>query len=182
MEIVTSKSFPEKKFRETLKTALEKLKLSRNVKKIYLKIDDSLGKDANVNYEKIGEGKLILSFGPRVNINKKLIYHELAHVYDAIFNKIIFDKKIFRERKVIQELMGLILNLSVDGRLEKMKLPHFSKSERLKDVVKLFKKRKLSLNAREFIDQTWGKKYTNSEEVKQETLKFYKKLKRKKTK
>ena len=80
-------------------------------------------------------------------------------MYDAIYNNIfIYNLKLSRKQNL---LCGLILNLSLDGRLEKMKLPHISKKERFLDLMRFMK--------------MWNKRY-KEKFTKKELIKIFKKF------
>lgn len=111
----------------TIKSALNSFHIKEKIKTIILERDNKLGGDINVDYSGLKSGKIIISFGKAKKITRKIIFHELGHVWDAVHNGLDFSREKFSKR---QQIIGsIIVNLSLDGRLEKMGLPHISKSE-----------------------------------------------------
>ena len=167
MKIIFSREFNEKerqKISKIIYKVLQDLRLYKKISKIYLNTDIRLKNDVNIDYSKIKKGFVKISFGKLIKKrhDKNILYHEIGHVHDIFYNKIIFNKKIKKLPRDLQMLAGLILNFSLDGRLAKSRLPHIS-----------YRERKNSLNSVEFLSDKqkkellyyWGKRFTSSSEV-----------------
>ncbi len=177
MEFGFSKDFDSttaNKIKKLLIMATKDLLLENKIKRIDIGIKKELGKDVDINFDSVENGFIIIYFGNESakNIDKNIIYHELGHAHDYIWNNIHFGKEIYSMSKKLQILLGVILNLSLDGRLEKKGLPHISKQEReelLKshELFKDYEKRKLIMSY-------WGVEFKSSEALLTESKKMIK--------
>ena len=61
-----------------------------------------------------------------------------------------------------QVIGGIILNLSLDGRIAKMRLPHYSKKERIGAFMEGVRKYKIKLTKPE-LNRFWGARFTKHE-------------------
>ncbi len=147
----------------TVNNALKSFKIKEKIKTLILERDKRIGNDINVDYSMLKSGKIIISFGNGKRITKVSIFHELGHAWDAIKNGLDFSHDIFSKRQ--HRIGGMIVNLSLDGRLEKMGLPHFSKTERFKLFVHVNKKFNLGL-AKEDFSKLWGADLKKKEVMK----------------
>jgi len=153
------------------------LKIKNYVRLVYVTLSKKLKDDVEVNYKSVNKGFIKIKIGNKCKLNKKIIFHELGHVYDAIYNNIfVYDLKLSRKQNL---LCGLILNLSLDGRLEKMKLPHISKRERFLDLMrfmkiwnKKYKEKFTKKDLTKIFKKFWGKKIRSSKEL----LEIYEKI------
>lgn len=146
-----------------VKSALESFKIKEKVKTLILERGNKLGNDVNVDYSNLKSGKVIISFGKGRKITRKIIFHELGHVWDAVRNGLDFSKEKLSKRQQI--IGGIIVNLSLDGRLEKKGLPHISKSERYKFFTHANKKFNLGFSKNDFA-KLWGTKLKKKEVIK----------------
>lgn len=144
----------------TVKNALESFKIKEKVKSLILERNNKLGNDVNVDYSNLKSGKVIISFGRKIRITRRLMFHELGHVWDAIKNGLDFSKEKFSKKQQI--IGGVIVNLSLDGRLEKNGLPHISKTERYKFFTHANKKFNLGFAKNDFA-KLWGAKLKKKE-------------------
>ncbi|TRZ55591.1 glycosyltransferase family 2 protein [archaeon] len=135
----------------TIKSALESFKIKEKI--IVLERDSKLGNDINVDYSDLKSGKVIISFGRKRRITRRLIFHELGHTWDAIENGLDFSKDKFSKRQQI--IGGIIVNLSLDGRLEKKGLSHISRTERQRFFTQTNKKFSLGFAKSDFAE-LWG--------------------------
>jgi hypothetical protein len=167
----------ERLIKKYLEEAIEKLRIKNYIKSISVTLSKKLKDDIEVDYKNIKKGYVKIKIGNKCKLNRKIIYHEMGHVYDAIYNNIfVYSLKLSRKQNL---LCGLILNLSLDGRLEKMKLPHISKRERFLDLTRFMKiwnkKYKEKFTRKELVrifENFWGKKIRSSEEL----LEIYEKI------
>jgi len=136
-----------------IRNALDSFQIKEKIKLIIIKRDKRIGNDINVDYSKLDSGKIIISFGNGKRITKVSIFHELGHAWDAIKNGLDFSHDKFSKKQHM--IGGMIVNLSLDGRLEKMGLPHFSKTERFKLFRQVNKKFNLGLAKSDF-SKLWG--------------------------
>ncbi len=134
--------------------ALKSFNIEVKIKTVIIKKDNRLCDDIEVDYSTLKSGKITILFGQNNKITRKSIFHEIGHVWDAVENGLDFsdDKKFSKRQQVIG---GIIINLSLDGRLEKMKLPHYTRRERLKFFNYANKKFNLGLNKNDFL-KIWG--------------------------
>lgn len=144
----------------TVKSALESFKIKEKIRIIMLERDNKLGNDVNVDYSDLKSGKVIISFGRKIRITRRLMFHELGHVWDAIENGLDFSKEKLSKRQQI--IGGVIVNLSLDGRLEKKGLSHVSKAERYKFFTHANKEFNLGF-AKEDFQKLWGVKLKKKE-------------------
>ncbi len=136
-----------------IKNALESFKIKEKIKTIIIKRDKRIGNDINADYSKLDSGKIVISFGRNKRITKKSIFHELGHVWDAIKKDLDFSHNKFSRKQ--HRIGGMIINLSLDGRLERMGLPHYSKTERFNLFRHVNKKFNLGLAEIDFC-KLWG--------------------------
>jgi len=157
VEVIFKLRLKNKKYVEkTIKEALRSFNIEKKIRTVIIKRSKKLCKDdTEVDYSRINIGKVSILLGKKTKITKKLIFHELGHVWDAIEHGLNFSN--IKLTKKQQALGGIIINLSLDGRLEKMKLPHYSKKERYKFFSYGNKKFKLGLTKRDFL-KMWGAK------------------------
>lgn len=166
-----------------IEKAVRDIGLEKDVFTIDLKISKSLKDNADVDYKNLKEGKISLLIGNRLvkKLDKNLIYHELFHVWDRLYARIRFKRKIKKESKLLRDLIGEIINFSIDGRLEKMGFPHISKNQRLKlaknFLRKYYNKKFDEKELRKLIDKLWGKKFNSTNEVILWAKRYYKILK-----
>jgi len=140
-----------------VKEALDTFEMENKIEILTIKIDKRLKDDINVDYSKLKNHRIIIDFGSKRSITKKSIFHELGHVWDAIKNNLDLSKvKLTKKQQIIG---GFVVNLSLDGRLEKMGFPHYSKTQRLKDFYFINKKFNLGLKSEVFL-KLWGLKLT----------------------
>jgi len=151
-----------------VKETLSAFKIGNKIKTLTIKIDKRLKDDINVDYSKLKNCRVTIAFGSKRSITRKSIFHELGHVWDAVKNSLDLSKiKLTKKQQIIG---GLVVNLSLDGRLEKMGLPHYSKTQRLKDFYFINKKFNLGLKNNIFL-KLWGSKLT-----KEKTMNLIKQL------
>jgi len=141
----------------SIKKALHAFKLGRRVSNVVLRIDKRLKDDIEVDYSKLRRKEVTISFGSEKSITTQSIFHELGHVWDAVYNGLDFSMIKLNRRQQI--LGGLIINLSLDGRLEKMGLPIHSKSQRIKDFKDINERFGVCLDSDSF-KKLWGIKLT----------------------
>ncbi len=134
-------------------SALNAFHIKKKIKTLIIKRDKRIGNDINVDYSKLDSGKIVISFGRNKKVTKKFIFHELGHAWDAIKNDLDFSHNKFSRKQ--QNIGGMIVNLSLDGRLEKKGLPHVSKTERFRLFKQVNKKFNLGL-ARSDFSKLWG--------------------------
>ncbi len=147
----------------TINIALESFKIKEKIKTVILERDNKLGNDVNADYSNLKSGKVIISFGRKIRITRKNIFHELGHVWDAIENGLDFSKEKLSKRQQI--MGGVIVNLSLDGRLEKKGLPHISKTERYRFFTHANKKFNLGFASKDFA-KLWGAKIKKKDVIK----------------
>ena len=160
-----------------LKT-LKDLRINKNIKRLDVLLDKKLKDDVQIDFKQIKKGYVKLKVGKN-KIDKKIIYHEFGHVYDAIYNNISFYNYKISPKKDL--LCGLILNISLDGRLEKLGFPHISKKERLSHLrifMRLWNnKYKEKFTKKELIalfEKYWGREFHSSKEI----LDIYEKIRK----
>lgn len=144
----------------TVKSALESFKIKEKIKTLIIERDNKIGNDVNADYSDLKSGKVIISFGRKIRITRRLAFHELGHVRDAIDNGLDFSKERFSKRRQIAG--GIIVNLSLDGRLERMGLPHIPKAERYRFFMQTNKKLNLGFAKNDFA-KLWGAKLKKKE-------------------
>ncbi len=147
----------------TIKSALKSFKIREKIKTVILERDNKLGNDVNVDYSCWKQGKIVISFGRNYKITRRLIFHELGHAWDAVYNSLDFSKEKLSKRQQI--VGGIIVNLSLDGRLEKKGLPHISKTERYKFFTNGNKKFSLDFAKKDFT-KLWGAKLKKRDAIK----------------
>lgn len=138
---------------KAIRNALSSFHIKEKIKSITIKKDKRIGNDINVDYSMLKSGRITISFGKNMKITRKSIFHELGHVWDAVENGLDFSHDTFSEKQ--QRIGGMIVNLSLDGRLEKMGLPHFSKAERFRLFKDVNNKFSLGLAEDDF-PKLWG--------------------------
>lgn len=79
----------------TVNEALESFKIKEKIKTLILERDNKLGNDVNVDYSDLKSGKVIISFGRKRRITKRLIFHELGHAWTQYIMGLTFQKKDF---------------------------------------------------------------------------------------
>lgn len=136
-----------------IKSALELFNIKKKIKTLILERDDKIGDDVNMNYSCWKQGKIVISFGRNYKITRRLIFHELGHAWDAVYNDLDFSKEKLSKRQQI--IGGIIVNLSLDGRLEKKDLPHISKTDRYRFFTHTNKKFNIGLAKNDFF-RFWG--------------------------
>ncbi len=138
---------------KAVRNALNSFQIKEKIKTLIIERDKRIGNDINVDYSMLKSGKIIISFGRRMKITRKSIFHELGHAWDAIENGLDFSHDKFSRKQ--HNIGGMIVNLSLDGRLEKMCLPHVSKTERFKLFKHVNKKFNLGISENNFL-KLWG--------------------------
>lgn len=156
---ISSKITNKKYIDEIIEKALKDFKIENKIKVLEINIKKELKNDINVDYSELKSGKVKIEFGRKNNITRKSIYHELGHVWDAIKNELDFSK--IRLNKKQQLIGGIIVNLSLDGRLEKLGFPHYSKRQRVSDFGKISKKFNLEIKKDKLI-KFWGIKLSRN--------------------
>lgn len=160
---------PESKMENIIKisnTAAKKLGLSRI--NFVFSLKKSLGEDVNVNYRKVHDGKVWIEIGPKAlkPFGKKDVYHEMMHVKDALEKNLDFSDNLKGETLRMKIIASIVLNFSVDGRLDKMKLPHIGKNERLKITADFLSKKGVKTSrteTRRILKKLWGKNLKKKE-------------------
>lgn len=142
-----------------IKEVLDTFEIENKIKVLKIRINKKLKNDINVDYSKLGDGEVTIEFGSKNKITKKSIYHELGHVWDAIKNNLDFSK--IKLNKKQQLIGGIVVNLSLDGRLEKLGLPHYSKNHRLSDFNRISRKFNLEIKKDKLI-KFWGVKLSRN--------------------
>jgi hypothetical protein len=186
MKINIPKNIPpaeRRRISKIIEKAVVNIGLEKDVFTIDLKISKSLKDNADVNYKNLKEGRISLLIGNRLvkKVDKNLIYHEIFHVWDRLYSRIKFGKKIKKEPKLVRDLIGEIINMSIDGRLEKKGLPHIAKNQRLK-LEKIFLRKHYNKKfdekeIKKLMNKIWGKKFSSADEVILWAKKYYKTLK-----
>lgn len=125
-------------------------------------IKKNLGADINVNYKNLRKKEVKIEIGTEAlrDIGRNEIYHEMFHVRDAIWNNLDFSDGLKNENKRTKFLASIILNFSVDGRLEKMKLPHIPRNVRLNLTTNFLSKNGVNIDKtkiRKELEKLWGK-------------------------
>jgi len=166
-----------------IKNAVRNLGLENNISFINLKISKVLHDNADVDYKNLKNGKISLIIGTELinHLSDQIIHHELFHVKDHLYSRISFGKNIKKESKLMRDLIGEIINLSIDGRLEKMNLPRISKHKRLKIMKnflrKYYNKKFEEKELKKLFDKIWSKKFSSANEVVYWAKKYYEILK-----
>ncbi len=148
---------------KVIRDALNSFHIKEKIKSITIKEDKRIGNDINVDYSMMKSGRVIISFGKGTKITRKIIFHELGHVWDAVYNGLDFSREKLSEKQ--QNIGGIIVNLSLDGRLEKMGLSHVSKTERFRLFRQVNKKLNLELTENDF-SRLWGAHLKKKEVIK----------------
>jgi len=138
---------------KTIKETLTAFEIENRIKILKIRINKKLKNDINVDYSKLRGGEVTIEFGSKNKITRKSIYHELGHVWDAIKNNLDFSRiKLTKKQQLIG---GIIINLSLDGRLKRLGFPYYSKKTRLKEFNNINKKFNLGIKMNE-MERLWG--------------------------
>ena len=164
--------------------AIRDLKLMKKVKLVWIKVRRSLKKDIEIDYSKLDKGIIVVTTGRQsALLDENNVYHEIGHVYDAVFNSLDFSATHPKDF-LLRGITGIILNMSLDGRLAKMGLPHIYRNERRKSILIFYDiaaKRRYKLIDREkflhILMKFWGKDFKSPSELLQESGCLIKKLK-----